>query len=198
MRSVLFSVSMSTADSLSQLVISLTGRWNRVGCDFEEEYAWRLARILHAQGLLVISDIDHVNWDQINPEQYGLGIIDARLIKMIKVDNTQAMILMGNAHKRARTALALPCQNVVIGHTLFDMNQWMSLQLKIDGTSVTDGVPVKGTTEKTYRANINVDTRIGFENKTPTTDAVVAKKDQEWPLERTESDRHEGNQHGCS
>ena len=95
MLSVLFSVIMSIADSLSQLVISSNGRWNRIGCNFEEGYAWRLARILHAQGLLVISDIDHVNWDQINPEQYGLGLIDVHLIKMIKVDNTEAMILMG-------------------------------------------------------------------------------------------------------
>ena len=119
---------MATSDSLSQLVTSLTGGWNRVGCDFDEEYVWRLARILHAQGLLVISDIDHVNWDQINPAEYGLGIIDVHLIKMIKVDNTEAMILMGEAHTRAQLALALPCRNVVIGHTPFDVNQWMSLQ----------------------------------------------------------------------
>ena len=76
---------MACDDPVIGLKISLQFRWSSLGYVFEEGYATWLAKTLHAQGLSVINDIDHVDWDHIPIDQFGLGMVDIQVLKMTKL-----------------------------------------------------------------------------------------------------------------
>ena len=55
------SPTMDVVDPVVALKNALRARWVLLGHGFEEEYAMLLASNLHAHGVRVISDIDHID-----------------------------------------------------------------------------------------------------------------------------------------
>ena len=60
-----------------------------MGYDFDEGYVALLAQTLHAQGLFVTDDIDHVYLELIPFESFGLELIDVQVLNMIKLGNDE-------------------------------------------------------------------------------------------------------------
>ena len=75
---------MDTDDPVVGLKNSLQFRWSMLGHVFDEDYAALLAKTLHAQGLSVINDIDHVDWALVPIDKFGLGLTDVQVLNMTK------------------------------------------------------------------------------------------------------------------
>ena len=77
-------------DPVIGLETSLQFRWSCLGHVFGEDYAAWLAKTLHAQGLSVINDIDHIDWEHIPIDQCGLGLVDVQVLNMSKLVMTKS------------------------------------------------------------------------------------------------------------
>ena len=71
------------------LKTALQFRWTCLGYDFGEDYAALLAKTLHAQGLSVINDIDHFDWELVPIDKFGLGLTDVQVLNMTKLGNDE-------------------------------------------------------------------------------------------------------------
>ena len=58
----------------------LRARWSLLGHVFDEEYAMLLASNLHALGVNVITDIDHIDWASLPYETLGFKFVDIHIL----------------------------------------------------------------------------------------------------------------------
>ena len=92
---------MDVVDPVIALKNALRARWLLLGYGFEEDYAMLLASNLHAHGVLVISDIDHIDWKLIPPEMFGFKSVDIEILSISKLgDDLIANQLIVNAQVR--------------------------------------------------------------------------------------------------
>ena len=92
---------MDVVDPVMALKNALRAKWLLLGSGFEEDYAMLLASNLHAHGVLVISDIDHIDWKLIPPEMFGFKSVDIEILSISKLgDDVIANQLIVNAQVR--------------------------------------------------------------------------------------------------
>ena len=84
---VIPSVTLVVVDPVVALKNALLARWLLLGYGFGEDYAMLLATNLHAQGLRVITDIDHIDWNLIPYELFGLKFVDVEILSISKLGN---------------------------------------------------------------------------------------------------------------
>ena len=150
------------------LKTALQFRWTCLGYDFGEDYAALLAKTLHAQGLSVIDDIDHIDWKLIPFDQFGLGLADMQVLDMIKKgSNEVAQQLIVDARVRLSMPKPVEIKRVINGHTPFDFNKWMSRQPKsnVVNTGQTFQGSVIGSAEKTFMKPVTDAARMSVDKK---------------------------------
>ena len=76
---------MVVVDPVVALKNALRARWLLLGYVFEEDYAMLLATNLHAHGLRVITDIDHIDWNLIPYEMFGFKFVDVEILSISKL-----------------------------------------------------------------------------------------------------------------
>ena len=83
-----------------------------------------LAQILHAHEVCVINDIDHIDWENVPYEEFGLGLIDVQILHTIKssVDDLD-IDLMANAQIRHMMPEPEPVKKVINGHAPFKVQK---------------------------------------------------------------------------
>ena len=144
---------MNDCLAISNLEDALIYRWSSLGRVFVENYAASLAQILHAHEVFVINDIDHIDWENVPYEEFGLEPIDVQILHMIKSSDDDLDIdLMANAQIRHMMPEPEPVKKVINGHAPFNLQKWMSRHLV---TTVVDlnnkvGTLVIGSTEKSW------------------------------------------------
>ena len=135
----------------------------------EEGHAALLATTLHAQGLSVINDIDHVDWELVPIDKFGLGLTDVQVLNMTKLGNDEiAHQLIVNAQVKRCMPKPAEIKRVVNEHAPFDFRKWMSRQHTPKEGMVKQEIQktlVIGSTEKTFMKPVTEASRIAFEKK---------------------------------
>ena len=164
---------------LCGLKTALQFRWTCLGYDFGEDYAALLAKTLHAQGLSVIDDIDHIDWEHIPIDQFGLGLADMQVLDMIKKgSNEVAQQLIVDARVRLSLPKPVEIKRVVNGHVPFDFNEWMSRQPKYAKANIeqTFEGSVIWYNKKTFMEPLPEAARIAFGKKLQKRFALMQSK----------------------
>ena len=82
-----------------------------------------LATNLHAHGLRVITDIDHIDWNLIPYEMFGFKFVDVEILSISKLgDDLIANQLIVNAQVRQSMLKPSACHNMIINSVLSNHN----------------------------------------------------------------------------
>ena len=159
---------MDVVDPVVALKNALRARWVLLGHGFEEEYAMLLASNLHAHGVRVISDIDHIDWKLIPPAVFGFKTIDFEVLTISKLgDGLIANQLIANAQVRHSMMQPAAHHKMIINCVPSNHNSRTSRQPKpekVIPAKRDEAVLVISSTEKSY-AKPPSDARRAFENK---------------------------------
>ena len=138
------------------------------GYGFGGDYAMLLASNLHAHGVRVISDIDHIDWNLIPPEMFGFKSIDIEILSISKLGGDLiANQLIANAQVRHSMVQPAAHHKMIINCVPSNDNSRTSRQPKPEKVILAqrgEDVLVVGSTEKSY-AKPPSDARRAFEKK---------------------------------
>lgn len=150
----------------SKLENDLIYRWSSLGRVFVENYAASLAQILHAHEVSVIDDIDHIDWENVPYEDFGLEFIDVQILHETKSDFEYLDIdLMAKAQMRQMKPEPVTTKKVVNGHVPFTIQKWISRHLEPNVFDLKGGKLVLGATGKGWARPVPLATRLACENK---------------------------------
>ena len=171
---------MDVVDPVVALKNALRARWVLLGHGFEEEYAMLLASNLHAHGVRVISDIDHIDWKLIPPEVFGFKTIDFEVLSISKLgDDLIANQLVANAQVRHSMMQPAAHHKMIINCVPSNHNSRTSRQPKPDKVILAqrgEDLFVIGSIEKTFMKPPS-DARRAFEKKLQKRWGAMQKKD---------------------
>ena len=139
-----------------------------------------LATNLHAHGLRVITDIDHIDWNLIPHEMFGFKSVDIEILSISKLgDDLIANQLVVNAQVRQSMMQPAAYHNMIINGVPSNYNSRTSRQPKPDKVILTqrgEDLFVIGSTEKTFMKPPS-DARRAFEKKLQKRWEAMQKKD---------------------
>ena len=171
---------MDVVDPVVALKNALRARWLLLGYGFEEDYAMLLASNLHAHGVLVISDIDHIDWKLIPPEMFGCKTVDTEILSISKLgDDLIANQLIVNAQVMQSMLKPSACHNMIINGVPSNYNSRTSRQPKPDKVILIqrgEDLFVIGSIEKTFMKPPS-DARRALEKKLQKLCEAIQKKD---------------------
>ena len=169
---------MVVVDPVVALKNAPLARWSLLGYGSEGDYAMLLASNLHAQGLRVITDIDHIDWGLLPYEMFGFKFVDIHIQSKSRLgDDKIADQFIVEAQVRQTMAQPAVCLNMVIDgvqskHRLRTSRQQPVNEIPVESEK---GALVIGSTEKMFEKPPSV-ARLAFEKKLQKTLGSNAKE----------------------